>query len=64
MKLTIPSLAAKLVLRFNPTARIMVMCRGYSEDYKNFTELVWDDDRYLDFFDRISYPQFQLWLRK
>jgi len=52
---------AKIILRFNPFIRLKVMCRGYSEDLKNFTELVWEDDVYLDFNDRKTYPQFQLW---
>lgn len=37
------------------------MCRGYGEDLDNFTELVWEDDKYLDFSDHETYPQFQLW---
>lgn len=28
----------------------------------NFTELVWQDDKDLCFYDRETYPQFQLWL--
>jgi hypothetical protein len=52
---------AKIVLRFNPFRRLMVMCRGYSEDNENFTELVWRDDKDLNFEDRETYPQFQLW---
>ncbi len=38
------------------------MCKGYNEDYDNFTELIWDDDKDLNFSDRDTYPQFQLWL--
>lgn len=52
---------AKIILRFNPFIRLKVMCRGYSEDLENFTELVWQDDKDLDFFDQETYPQFQLW---
>lgn len=52
---------AKIILRFNPFVRLKVMCRGYSEDLKNFTELVWKDDKFLDFDDAETYPQFQLW---
>lgn len=52
---------AKLILRFNPFTRLKVMCLGYSEDYEQFTELVWEDDKNLDFYDRETYPQFQLW---
>jgi len=37
------------------------MCRGYSEDLENFTELVWQDDKNLDFDDKETYPEFQLW---
>ncbi|MDD2732126.1 MAG: hypothetical protein PHI53_02940 [Candidatus Pacebacteria bacterium] len=52
---------AKIILHFNPFIRFKVMCRGYSEDLDNFTELVWKDDGDLDFFDQETYPQFQLW---
>lgn len=38
------------------------MCKGYNEDYENFTELVWEDDKDMDFYDEGTYPQFQLWL--
>jgi len=37
------------------------MCKGYNEDYDNFTELVWKDDKDLDYSNRASYPQFQIW---
>jgi hypothetical protein len=56
---------AKILLRIIPyrlSARILVVCRGYSEDLENFTELVWEDDKDLDFYDRGTYPEFQLWL--
>lgn len=52
---------AKVILRFNPFIRLKVMCRGYSEDLENFTELVWEDDKHIDFYDNETYPQFQLW---
>ena len=54
---------ARLFLRLNYFApRVLVMCRGYSEDFDNFTELVWQDDKNLDFDDKETYPQFQLWI--
>ncbi len=62
MAITINPFLAKIVLRFNPFRRILVMCKGYSEDYDNFTELVWKDDNDLDFYDKETYPQFQLWI--
>lgn len=61
MEIIISPFLAKVILRFNPFARLKVMCRGYSEDLDNFTELVWQDDKNLDFYDKESYPQFQLW---
>lgn len=44
------------------TGGYLVMCRGYNEDDANFTELVWQDDKDLDFGDRQSYPEFQIWI--
>ncbi len=62
MAITINPFLAKIILRFNPFRRILVMCKGYSEDYDNFTELVWKDDNDLDFYDKETYPQFQVWI--
>ena len=61
MEIPISPFFAKLILRLNPFRRMFVMCKGYSEDYKNFTELAWEDDKYLDFYDQETYPEFQLW---
>jgi hypothetical protein len=63
MEITVSPFAAKTILRLNPLRRVLVMCRGYGEDYENLTELVWEDDKYLDFYDQETYPEFQLWLR-
>jgi len=62
MAIKIPPAVAKIILWLNPFVRVLVMCRGYSEDDENFTELVWVDDKHLDFFDRDCYPEFQLWI--
>jgi hypothetical protein len=61
MEIELSPFFAEIILRFNPFRRLKVMCCGYSEDFENFTELVWQDDEYLDFTDQESYPQFQLW---
>lgn len=61
MATSLHSFLAKIILRFNPFSKILVVCKGYDEDYKNFTELVWQDDRNLDFYDKESYPESQLW---
>jgi hypothetical protein len=55
---------AKFVLRLNTSGGIIVVCKGYNEDYENFTELVWQDDKDLNFTDRETYPEFQLWIAK
>lgn len=66
MEINLSPFMAKLVLRTTSFlnrlshCRFLVMCRGYSEDLENFTELVWADDKGLDFKDSETYPQFQL----
>jgi len=62
MEITISPLLAKIFLRINRFGKVLIVCRGYNEDYKNFTELVWEDDKDLDFYDRKTYPEFQLWV--
>lgn len=62
MNIRIHPLLAKIILRFNPFSKILVVCKGYNEDYDNFTELVWEDDKDLDYHDKETYPQFQLWI--
>lgn len=65
MEIQLSPFWVKLILRIVPyglSHRILIMCRGYSEDLQNFTELVWEDDKYLDFYDKETYPEYQLWL--
>lgn len=64
LSFTVSPLMARIILLLNPFHRnLLVMCRGYSDDDENFTELVWSDDKNLDFLDKESYPEFQLWFR-
>lgn len=60
MEITITPFWAKIILILKISPRIHIMCRGYSEDYDNFTELGLEDID-LDFYDRETYPQFQIW---
>lgn len=53
-----------LLIRMETHCLVFVMCLGYSEDYENLTELVWEDDKDLEFYDNKTYPQFQLWFIK
>jgi len=64
MAITVSPFLAKIALRFNPFRKLLVVCKGYNEDYENFTELVWKDDKDLDFCDKKTYPQFQLWFMR
>jgi len=61
IEITLTPFWAKLILRLNLLSRFKIMCFGYGEDFKQFTELIWEDDKYLDFNDQESYPKFQLW---
>lgn len=65
MIINLSPFCAKIILRIIPyqfSHRVLLMCRGYNEDFENFTELVWEDDESLDFYDAESYLEFQLWL--
>lgn len=64
MEITICPFLARMFLRINPFKKVFIMCKGYNEDFENFTELVWQDDKNLDFYDRENYPEFQLWFIK
>lgn len=61
MEIKLSPFFAKIILCINPFPKFIVVCKGYSEDFENFTELVWEDDKHLDFYDKESYPEFQLW---
>jgi len=61
MEISLSPFWAKNILRLNPFNRLKVMCLGYDEDFDHFTELVWKDDKNLDFYNKNCYPKFQLW---
>jgi len=61
MEIPLSPFFARLILKVNPFRRILVVCKGYNEDYEKFTEPVWRDDNDLDFFDKESYPEYRLW---
>lgn len=62
MEIPLSPFFAKLILKFNTFKHILVVCKGYNEDYENFTELVRRDDNDLDFFDKEYYPEIRLWI--
>lgn len=69
MAIPLSPLLAKLVLRLNPFSRILIVCKGYNEDYENFTELVWEDDKHLDFCEPFDFLEWdgkilKVWLNE
>lgn len=63
MEIRIPAAIARFALWTQQfTGGYLVMCRGYSGDDVNFTELVWQDDKDLDFLSTQDYPEFQIWV--
>lgn len=63
MAIQIPAFLVRFALWVQQfTDGYLVMCRGYNEDDANFIELVWEDDKDLDFGDRQNYPEFQIWI--
>lgn len=61
MKINLTPFLAKYILMLNPFRRLIVVCKGYDGDDENFTELVWEDDKNMDFYDREYYSKFELW---
>jgi hypothetical protein len=41
---------------------MLLVCKGYGEDYELFTELYWDEDKELDFNNDTQYQDFRIWL--
>jgi len=62
MKINLTPFLGKMILRFNPFKKLIVVCKGYDGDDENFTELVWEDDKYMDFYVKEMYSNFELWL--
>jgi hypothetical protein len=49
---------------FLPQNMVLVVCKGYGEDYELFTQLNWEEDNELDFVGDNNYKDFQLWISK
>jgi len=61
MRIILNPLFAKIILRLNPFRKLIVVCKGYDGDDENYTELVWEDDQYIDFYEKELYFDFELW---
>jgi len=59
----IPSFSVKFFLRiascFNDN-NFVVVCKGYCEDWENYTGLYWNEDKYLELG---WYEDYQIWVR-
>ncbi len=42
--------------------KIILVCKGYGEDYELFTGLSWEEDKELDFVNDTQYEDFRIWL--
>ncbi|MGX7687433.1 hypothetical protein ACWA1C_09740 [Flectobacillus roseus] len=47
------------ILRFK---KVLLVCKGYGEDYELFTELTWEDDRDLNLKNDTQYEDFRIWI--
>jgi hypothetical protein len=41
--------------------KVLLVCKGYGDDYELYTELCWEDDKGLDLFRDQVYQDFKLW---
>lgn len=41
--------------------KMLIVCKGYGEDYESYTELCWEEDKELDFKNDIQYQDFRIW---
>ena len=41
--------------------RVILVCKGYGDDYELYTELCWEEDKDLDLFRDKVYQNFKLW---
>jgi hypothetical protein len=64
MEIKVNRIVAKPILFMTnlfPCKKIMLVCKGYGEDYEFYTELCWKEDKELDFINDKTYQDFKLW---
>ncbi len=62
-KINVPRFLAKEILELSQyfdDNKLILVCKGYDEDFIYYTGLYWEDDKDLDLFDE-TYSDFQLW---
>ncbi len=42
--------------------KMLLVCKGYGEDYESYTELCWEEDKELNFKNDNQYQDFRIWL--
>lgn len=60
----IPRLFVKSLLwltQFFEDKNLLVVCKGYGDDYELYTGLYWTEDKDINFFER-CYEDFRLWI--
>ena len=61
----IPRMLSKLILwltRFFNDQNLVLVCKGYGDDYGLYTGLDWEEDSDLDLVRDKSYSDFRLWI--
>lgn len=65
MKLTVSRILVKpilFLLKMIRYQKIVLVCKGYGEDYELYTELSWEEDSELEFKNDTQYQDFRIWL--
>ena len=65
VEIKIPRLLSKIVLWTTSFANdnyLVLVCKGYGDDYENYTGLYWDEDRAIDLIRDAVYEDFRLWI--
>ena len=63
-EINVPRLIIKPLLWFThffSDNNLVLVCKGYGDDYEMYTGLYWQDDKSIDFSEK-CYEDFQLWL--
>ncbi len=64
MEIKVSRILAKpilFLLKILGCQKILLVCKGYGEDYELFTELCWEEDKELDFKNDTQYQDFRIW---
>lgn len=41
--------------------KVLLVCKGYGDDFEYYTELSWEEDKELNLFNDKTYQDFRVW---